>query len=218
MIKNRPSQRPSSHVSLAGGLRHAAENLFNVSFTGWQEAWLAESTEPLLIVCPNKRFQLMSPQPEHICITHSNKSDRAERCSTELLHHATGQGRTHTHTHICRKAPTDTYCTCMCEHTHRKIGYFIKQIIKIKSVLKFPERNNSLSKLLEHHTGDMLGRCLACVHVLTAESWPYTVRKDAAVRGTQRYLQKMSQNQEPRQLDFQPSLHMHAPRLMLRSL
>lgn len=39
----------------------------------------------------------MSPQPEQIYITYSNKSDRPERCSAGLAHHTAGQD-THTHT------------------------------------------------------------------------------------------------------------------------
>lgn len=54
------------------------KNLFTVCLAGWQESWLARSREhedKLLIMCPNKPFQLMSAQPQQIYITYSNKSD-----------------------------------------------------------------------------------------------------------------------------------------------
>lgn len=38
------------------------KNLFNVCPTRRHEAWLAESREWLLIMCPNKQFQLLSPR------------------------------------------------------------------------------------------------------------------------------------------------------------
>lgn len=89
------------------------KNLFNVCFTGRQEGWLAESREPLLIMCLNKRFQLMSIQPEQIHITYSNKSDRPEHCSTGAPRHRLRGEHTYAHTlphtHFIKKGLTDGY-------------------------------------------------------------------------------------------------------------
>lgn len=74
---------------------------------------MAESREPLLIMCPNKRFQLMSLQPEQIYITYSNKSDRPEHRSVGLAVPATGQESKH---------------TCMHTLTHTNLHWLFDQI------------------------------------------------------------------------------------------
>lgn len=192
------------------------KNLLNVCFTGWREGWLAESREPLLIICPNKRFQLMSPQPEPIYITYSNKSDRAEHCSTELLPQA--KKRAHTH----RRAPTDTCSTNKRElslthttHTQGEKYCLFDQIDHQDKKLEVSvDRDSRLSNVDgTRYTGEMLDRCLSSAHVYWQESPGLTL----AVRmlqseAVQRHEWKMLQNQPRRQLNFKPSFHMHGVR------
>lgn len=80
-----------SNWQSAHSVRQKKKNLFNVCPTRQHEVWLAESREWLLIMCPNKQFQLLSLQLMGSTLP----------IQTEVTDHCTTLGSSHTQWELC---------------------------------------------------------------------------------------------------------------------
>lgn len=80
-----------SNWQSAHSVRQKKKNLFNVCPTRRHEVWLAESRERLLIMCPNKQFQLLSFQLMGSTLP----------IQTEVTDHCTTLGSSHTQGERC---------------------------------------------------------------------------------------------------------------------